>query len=177
MVLLSLIESIFEMHLDPFASSEKNKGFNCMISSFFSFRKVRLKRLEELKYDDNGFFEKSNDFHKHGYTYAFAQKVNSKRERKEKHSTENNIDCSKSRTRQEYSVSIGETIPDMRINVKTELPQLSQHCASLDHNGDHHHHKLNGSVRSNGSVPHQPLHSFSPYDNMYENPKYETSKI
>lgn len=148
-------------------------------------RKVRLKRQEELKYDDNGFFEKSDDFYDHGYTYAFAQKVNSKRERKQKHSTENNIDCSKSRTRQDCSVPIGErTIPDMQINVKTELTQLPQYCVSLDHTGDHHqdhqdhhHHKLNGSVRSNGSVPHQPLHSFSPYDNMYENLKYETSKI
>ena len=142
---------------------------------------MRLKRLEELKYEENGFFEKSNDFYDPGYAYAYAEKVNSEPSRKEINSLTSSRDCSKvpnSRTGNDYSFSmpIGES-NTQELNSKTEFTQLPPHCISLDHKSNHHH-KLNGSVRSNGSMPHQPLHSYSSNDkNVYDSSKYETSKI
>ena len=141
------------------------------------FRKVRLKQPEDSKYEESGFFEKSSDVYDHGYTYAYAERVNSKSQNNSKNSNMGHAGACPivPKAKGGYSSPIPFEILSDEVDKNSSPSQftnLPQHYLTQTENS----HKLNGSVRSNGTVPHQTF-NVSSNDTVYESAKYETSKI
>ena len=139
---------------------------------------MRLKQPDDSKYDESGFFEKSGDVYDHGYTYAYAERVNSKSQNNTKNCYTGHADACpivvpKAKGGYDSPVSFEILSDEVDKNSSpSEFTKLPQHYTTLTENN----HKLNGSVRSNGTVPHQTFNDSSS-DTVYESAKYETSKI
>ena len=156
---------------------QKPKKIIHWIFKIFGLRKVRLKQPDDSKYEESGFFEKSSDVYDHGYTYAYAERVNSKSQNNTKNSNAGHADACpivpKAKGGYDSPVSFEILSDEVDKNSRpSEFTKLPQHYMNLTENS----HKLNGSVRSNGTVPHQ-MFNYSSSDNVYDSVKYETSKI
>ena len=136
---------------------------------------MRLRRPDELKYEENGFFEKSSDIYDHEHTYNYTQKVNSRQQRYTKNSSQEKEKCprvSRTHRMQDHaSFVVCEIQSDNDEQYSgSEITQLPHFVINNES------YKMNGSARINGSV-HEPFHSISARDNIHEDAKFETSKI
>ena len=142
------------------------------------FRKVRLKQPNDLKQEESGFFEKSSDVYDHGLNFAYADRVNSKSPKNINNSITRQTEESKIPKVKRHHTCASPITFEMfsdgvdRKSIPSDTIKLPQHYRTDIEPG----HKLNGSVRSNGAIPHHTFHTSS-NDDVCVNERYETSKF